>query len=330
METDVSSNSCIPKMDHHCPWTANCVSHTTFPHFLRFVLYAVVTMGLLEYHLFNRGSIIYQQRNLPSYLGPSMYALAHLVTLLGLNSLVLFVLLVLLVSALNSLAINTTMIETWEIERHEALAAKARYHGGFVYGPGGRRIRLRKQEFPYDIGIWANVVQGMGTANPLAWLLPFGDGPANATGWAFDVNGFEDPGVTWPPPDPDRMATEPWPRYGTRQEGFVHGDGGGIEAFRTRQREDYLKRGLERRERQPSGAPGSYDWLEIDGSQGSEEEEGYGGDEGWADSQGGRLRDFGVDEDAELLGGQQQEEDDDDDIPLGELLRRRRGRAQEA
>ncbi|KFY87105.1 hypothetical protein V500_07188 [Pseudogymnoascus sp. VKM F-4518 (FW-2643)] len=329
-------NRCIPKMDHHCPWTSNCVSHTTFPHFLRFVFYSVVSMGVLEYHLFNRGAVVYQNRNLPSYLGPSPYALAHLIILFATNSLALFILLILLVSACNSLAMNTTMIESWVIERHESLANKARYHGGFVHGPGGRRIRIRKQEFPYDIGIWANLVQGMGTPNVLAWLLPFAGDPGNETGWEFPVNGFEDPDVSWPPPDPDRMAQEPWSRIGgDRKEGFLHGDGGDeVQEFRRRQQQDYEKRGLVGRglggrNRQASGAPGSYDWLELDGEEGdgSEydgQEEDAGGSDGWFNSDGDRLRDYGVDEEAELV-----DWEEDDDIPLGELLRRRRGRAVE-
>ncbi|OBT44695.1 hypothetical protein VE00_04364 [Pseudogymnoascus sp. WSF 3629] len=329
-------NRCIPKMDHHCPWTSNCVSHTTFPHFIRFVFYAVVSMGVLEYHLFNRGYIVYQNRNLPSYLGPSPYALAHLVILFATNSLALFILLILLVSAGNSLAMNTTMIESWVIERHESLANKARYHGGFVHGPGGRRIRIRKQEFPYDIGIWKNLVQGMGTPNVLAWFLPFAGDPGNETGWEFPVNGFEDPDVTWPPPDPDRMAQEPWTRgEGERKERFLHGDGGDeVQEFRRRQQLDYEKRGLvgrglDGRNRQVSGAPGSYDWLELDGEGDGSEYEGQdedaGGSDGWFNSDGDRLRDYGVDEEAELV-----DWEEDDDIPLGELLRRRRGRVAEA
>lgn len=57
---------CIPKMDHHCPWTVNCVSHTTFPHFIRFVFYAVAAMTYLEYFLYLRAEYLWQNRNLPS------------------------------------------------------------------------------------------------------------------------------------------------------------------------------------------------------------------------------------------------------------------------
>jgi len=43
------------------------------------------------------------------------------------------------------------------------------------------------------------------------------------------------------------------------------------------------------------------------------------GEEGWKNSEGERLRDFGVDEDAEFY-------DEEDDIPLSELIARRKGR----
>ena len=39
------------------------------------------------------------------------------------------------------------------------------------------------------------------------------------------------------------------------------------------------------------------------------------GEEGWKNSEGERLRDFGLDEDVEFY--------DQDEIPLGELMRRR-------
>ena len=57
---------CIPKMDHHCPWTINCVSHRTLPHFLRFLFYATTSMVYLEYLLILRVAVVWAGRNLPS------------------------------------------------------------------------------------------------------------------------------------------------------------------------------------------------------------------------------------------------------------------------
>jgi palmitoyltransferase len=60
---------------------------------------------------------------------------------------------------------NTTTIEEWEIERHETLLLRAKLIGGVLDGPDGLRVRIQRQEFPYDIGVWNNLRAGMGTAN---------------------------------------------------------------------------------------------------------------------------------------------------------------------
>lgn len=65
-QTLLTSKRCIPKMDHHCPWTSNCVSHFTFPHFIRFLFYAVVSMLYLEYFIYVRGLVIWDNRSRPS------------------------------------------------------------------------------------------------------------------------------------------------------------------------------------------------------------------------------------------------------------------------
>lgn len=152
-------------MDHHCPWTSNCISHTTFPHFLRFLFYAVISMIYLSSFLWTRISYLWQERHLPSYLGPNGLQLAHLFMLCAANFLTLFALSLLLIRSIWCLAVNTTTIEGWEIERHKTLVRRARYFGGYLEGPGGIQMRIQKQEFPYDIGIWKNFKQGMGTGN---------------------------------------------------------------------------------------------------------------------------------------------------------------------
>lgn len=64
--SDIAPRRCIPKMDHHCPWTVNCVSYRTFPHFFRFLIYAVAAMCYLEYLLDIRASFLWGNRALPS------------------------------------------------------------------------------------------------------------------------------------------------------------------------------------------------------------------------------------------------------------------------
>jgi len=268
-------------------------------------------MSLLTYHLFIRASTLLSNRNLPAYLGPPTWAIAHLFVLIIVNSITLFALSILLVRATYSLAINTTMIESWEIERHEALVDRARKTGGWVYGSGGQRVRVERQEFPFDIGIWKNLVQGMGTANVVAWFLPFGGAPGIESAASFEVNGFEDEEKVWPPLDPDKM-----PRVQRKVDEDVDIQGvGEVEEFRRRQAKDYERWGT----REDVEEGGSDDGDGYESGYESEYEEGIDGEEGWTNAEGDRLRDFGVDEDAELL--------PDDEIPLGELLRLRKARA---
>ncbi len=261
---------CIPRMDHHCPWTINCVSHTTLPHFIRFLTYAVSAISYLAYLLYIRVEVLWSNRNLPSaspsvdplfarqasshrlmgvyageqYLGPSPVQLIHLLLLCLTNGLTLFALSILLIRTVWSLTLNTTTIEGWEIERHAALVRRARVQGGYAYGPDGVKVRITRQEFPYDVGLWKNVRQGMGGSSNvslawrnwgravadgiyaakqvLSWFWPFATTPSVESGLAFEVNGFEgtstvkeavssysshpsDPSLPWPPVDPERM-----------------------------------------------------------------------------------------------------------------------------
>ena len=60
--------------------------------------------------------------------------------------------------------------------------------------------------------------------------------------------------------------------------------------------------------------PTRNDYADVDESADS-------GEEGWQDSDGNRLKDYGVDEDVEFY-------DEEDSVPIAELLRQRReGRA---
>ncbi|KAI8940252.1 hypothetical protein NX059_003953 [Plenodomus lindquistii] len=334
---------CIPKMDHHCPWTANCVSHTTFPHFLRFLFYTTLGLSLLQYFLFQRLAHLYHTRDMPAYLGPTPFQLAHIFTTLLTNTLTLFALSILCIRNIWCLAVNTTTIEGWEIERHRTLLRRARHFGGYLEDAEGNQIRIKRQEFPYDVGIWANVVQGMGSRNPLAWFNPFAGTMGVESGLWFETNGFEDEGTTWPPPDPDRAYRR---RVGAvNQDAFTYLDStlsmeDEVEAFRKRQAEDVVRRRkpfVERLEAKVEREGGVYEDEDAEdrieyGDDASDAEEDYTlrgsghngvreGEEGWRNSEGERLQDFGVDEDIEFY------DEQDDEIPLSELLARRQAAA---
>lgn len=108
-----------------------------------------------------------------------------------------------------SLLFNTTTIESWEIERHGTLVRRARTLGGHLEGPGGVKVRIKRQEFPYDIGLFSNIRQGMGgsinvrihtfsiasarvdVSQIFGWLWPLSFTPDRRGGWEFETNGFE-------------------------------------------------------------------------------------------------------------------------------------------
>ena len=106
-------------------------------------------------------------------------------------------------------------------------------------------MRIKKQEFPYDIGVWANIVQGMGSRNPLQWVNPFAPAPTVQSGLWFEENGFEDEGTSWPPPDPDRAYKRR--ERAVNEDAFVYADeelkaDDAVKAFKQRQAEDVVRR----------------------------------------------------------------------------------------
>ncbi|RKF64259.1 Palmitoyltransferase pfa4 [Erysiphe neolycopersici] len=284
---------CVPKMDHHCPWISNCVSHLTFPHFIRFILYSVISTLILAYHLTIRLSVLWGKRNAPAYLGPPTWALLHLLVVVILNGVVLLSLSILLCRLIYGLVTNTTMIESWEIERHEELVHRCRKTGGYVCAVGGERILIEHQEFPYDIGVWKNLYQTMGTRNIFMWFMPFGGAPTIESAGNWEVNGFDDGDKFWPPLDPDKF------KYHSRRQkdNGIKRDAERLDmsliAFKARQNHDLKRRG---HVRNPHVGSSLDDCRRSLSDCSYEEEIGIDGERGWTNSDGDRLRDFGVDE----------------------------------
>ena len=313
---------CIPKMDHHCPWTSNCVSHFTFPHFMRFLFFAVTAMCYLEHFLYIRAASIWEDRNEAASLGPSVTQLVHLFMLICTNSLTLLMVGIMLSKGIYSLATNVMTIESWELERHEQLLRRARVLGGYLDGPGGVRTKIERHEYPYDVGIWQNMRDGMGTSNVLAWFWPLAATPCT-NGLSFETNGFEEPGQTWPPPDPDRMPRPPRSAEQLQEKTALDkalNDADVINAFKARQQADLQRRGLMKGaiRRKPFHQRFDQDGYPAGDGYLPEDDHDHDGEEGWQDSGGNRLQDYGVEEDVEFY--------DEDDIPLSELLKRRQQR----
>lgn len=224
---------------------------------------------------------------------------------------------ILLLRTIWCISINTTTIESWEKERHDTLVRRARYSGGALEGPGGVQVRITRQEFPYDIGIFSNMAQAMGSRNVLGWPWPFAASLPLDSGLWFEENGIEGAGKTWPPPDPDRLFR------------IDRVPDQSAQAVKSLDKEDFRKRQAEDLQRYRSGGGGTVVkrkpfYMRLEESQRRGDTDGEedapivdAGEEAWRNSEGERLADFGVEEEVEFY-------DEDDDVPLGELMRLRR------
>ncbi|KAK5992923.1 Palmitoyltransferase PFA4 [Cladobotryum mycophilum] len=321
---------CIPKMDHHCPWTRNCVSMTTFPHFLRFLVYANVSLWTLGRFLWHRFYALYETRDMPAYLGPSLCALISLAFLALIWFFTSLALGIMLITTTQNWVFNRTTIEGWEVERHEAIIGRGGRDWWDIKSPDGDTIRFEKVEFPYDIGFPYNMAQAMGTANFLLWFWPLAGSPkinkdAKTTGWTWEENGFNRKEGMWPPPDPDKLRRtgNQWPaaRRDFAAELKEAADQTPEErkaAFKERQTQDARRRNMFIEDPVEDVEEDVDDYMtdqDDDDGYDAREKDGQAPQE-WTNADGERLHDFGVDEDAE--------DDVEDDVPIAELLRRRK------
>lgn len=107
-------------MDHHCPWTYNCVGHSNLPHFLRFLVWVMVCTTFVAVELGKVALKYYENRNLPSYLVNKVEMFA-VILLLPLDIFVFASILILFIRCVINLAFKgMTQIEVWELERIES------------------------------------------------------------------------------------------------------------------------------------------------------------------------------------------------------------------
>ena len=206
-------NQCVLMMDHHCPWTMNCVGYKNYLHFMRFLLWLILSQSYLIYHLVGRGWFIWKHRysTLPQ-LAITRSELVSLIILTPLDSFLLLTIVVLFIRCfINQVVNGTTQIEAWEKERLESLFYSRRSNllGQLIenvwllFPQEHTEARIREAEdllrrkqtgrlqfeevvnFPYNTGLWSNFVQVFGSS-PLMWIWPWG-GPGG-DGVNFKVN----------------------------------------------------------------------------------------------------------------------------------------------
>lgn len=192
---------CVLRMDHHCPWTNNCIGYYNLPHFMRFLFWILASIMFGCCYFSAKLYSIYKMRNLPSYLISSTALSVYIVNTL-LISFVWLTITILFLRCLSSICSNQTMIESWELERihdnffTENFWIKVRQNYSFIYPDLPDPIpnlkswkvnyRILKKDtqiplnfttddlvFPYDLGSsYENLVDSFGPI--YQWLYPFG------------------------------------------------------------------------------------------------------------------------------------------------------------
>ncbi|CCH58892.1 hypothetical protein TBLA_0B00480 [Henningerozyma blattae CBS 6284] len=200
-------NTCVVMMDHHCPWTMNCVGYTNYPHFIRFLAWVIISTTNLLSQLIKQAYKLYIYRNSPFHLYQNVKYKIIILTLLipGTIFVWLTVLLLLLKTLQNQIWNGMTQIEYWQFEMIEnkyfqsksskvALQLQLLENLLNFYNKKLSTDSITKIQklisslqngarwntsfhsiinFPYDLGLSNNITTTMGSLNPLSWFNPW-------------------------------------------------------------------------------------------------------------------------------------------------------------
>ncbi|KAM0294177.1 hypothetical protein ACHAO9_001875 [Fusarium lateritium] len=251
--------------------------------------------------------------SLPGLIALSFIAIVNFFTTVALG--------IMLINTVKAWIFNQTMIEGWEQDRHEALMDKGPKEWWDIMGPDGEKVRFERLEFPYDIGFFDNMAQAMGSRNILMWFFPLAGNPTIAkdgsgSGWTWEENGFNRVEGLWPPPDPDKLrrAARGWPAANRDYAEELRQANMSSSDFKA----GFLKRQADDEKRKKHLMAELEEVDDFDMYDDEEYERDLDDGLGWVNSDGDRLRDYGVDEE------ESEAEVADDDVPLAELMRRRK------
>lgn len=238
-------NVCVLAMDHHCPWTMNCVGLYNFAPFMRFLFCILLSTSTLLWYLGKQWSMLYKLRN--SYSLSLQYLdVAVLLIMSVLDFLVMFSIGALFFRCVNNEFLRgMTQIETWEMDRIETLALNDKLMPLLLMNVSSVfNVDISKNEqwavvyynllkkskrwfandyvsFPYDNGFFENISTFMG---PLySWFIPWGKSSVNPSiGFPKnDVAKIEIEEESVPIDDNhliDLVLSLPWPPEGLKQE----------------------------------------------------------------------------------------------------------------
>ncbi|SMN18916.1 similar to Saccharomyces cerevisiae YOL003C PFA4 Palmitoyltransferase with autoacylation activity [Maudiozyma saulgeensis] len=233
-------NQCVLMMDHHCPWTMNCVGYYNYPHFLRFLLWVLITTGFLFLQLCTRIKFVWDHRNFRNVSTQviTRSELIFLTILTPFDAFIFLTIFILFVRCVRNQIFNgMTQIENWELERLESSyyrrnskllsilinklyelypEEKTAEHEGEAIDLIERKSKHRLRfmtvvNFPFDNGIVKNISTVLGSS-PLLWLWPWTIPSGN--GLSYEHNEFStyEKGSSLQ----DIVLSLPWPPDGGR------------------------------------------------------------------------------------------------------------------
>ncbi|KAK0525571.1 Palmitoyltransferase [Tilletia horrida] len=214
--------ACTLRMDHHCPWIANCVGHGNAPHFLRF-LYAVQYSILYHFALLSARIADWWSPPGAFWIAPGNAEMVLILLNYIAGIIVLLLVGVFCIYHTWLLCSGTTTIESSERDRVRTMV---------------RRGRIREIRYPFDLGAYANICAVLGPT-PLHWVIP-GLRTQRGDGLMYDCRQGTPSWLpyAWPPRDPTHPLHNHYAQGGSNAERR-------IDRRALRKKRDELERGWE-------------------------------------------------------------------------------------